>query len=225
MGRTCAPGQRQARSYATWAALWLGDSLTDVGAGWYNKEVARLPLPHQLRPGSGSASPVQGVPDAASRSTMQTILNQLGEMLLGSVPTVLFFLILLAAYAVLVRGPLEKVLRDRYARTGGAMDEAHAAIHAAEEKTAAYEARLREVRAELFAGRAARQKAASTARDRALAETRDASKQRVEAARQAVEESGVAARAELEAGAASLTQSVIAAILPHRGVSGAGVAQ
>ena len=89
---------------------------------------------------------------------MHTILNQLGEMLLGSVPTVIFFLILLAAYAVLVRRPLDKVLAERHARTGGAMDEAHAAIRTAEEKTARYEARLREARAEIFSARAARGK-------------------------------------------------------------------
>lgn len=154
---------------------------------------------------------------------MQTILNQLGDMLLGSVPTVIFFLILLAAYAVLVRRPLDKVLAERHARTGGAMDEAHAAIRTAEEKTALYEARLREARAEIFGARAARQKAASTARDKVLAEAREAAQARIDAARQSVERSGAEAKAQLDAGAASLTASVIAAILPHR--TGMGAAQ
>ena len=44
---------------------------------------------------------------------MQVILNQLSDLLLGSIPTVIFFLILLAAYAVLVRKPLEAVLAER----------------------------------------------------------------------------------------------------------------
>ena len=156
---------------------------------------------------------------------MQTILNQLGEMLLGSVPTVIFFLILLAAYAVLVRRPLDKVLAERHARTGGAMDEAHAAIRTAEEKTASYEARLREARAEMFGARAARQRAATAARDKALAEAREAAEHRIEAARAAVERSGAEAKTQLDAGAASLTASVIAAILPHRQTTGAGAAQ
>ncbi len=156
---------------------------------------------------------------------MQTILNQLGEMLLGSVPTVIFFLILLAAYAVLVRRPLEKVLAERHARTGGAMDEAHAAIRTAEEKTAHYEARLREARTDMFAARAARQKTATAARDKALAEAREAAQRRIDAARDSVERSGPEAKAQLDAGAASLTESVIAAILPHRRNAGAGAAQ
>ena len=156
---------------------------------------------------------------------MQAILNQLSELLLGSVPTVIFFLILLAAYAVLVRKPLEKVLADRHSRTGGAMDEARAAISAAEDKTAAYETRLRDARSEIFAARAARQKAASAARDKALAEARDAAQSRIAVARESVERSGVEAKNQIEAGAAALSQSVIAAILPHRGRQSTGVAQ
>ena len=157
---------------------------------------------------------------------MQVILNQLSDLLLGSVPTVIFFLILLAAYAVLVRKPLEKVLADRHGRTGGAMDEARAAIAAAEQKTAAYESRLRDARGEIFAARSARQKAATASRDKALAETRDAAQQRIAVAREAVERSGAEAKAEIEAGAATLSQSVIAAILPHRAsASSMGAAQ
>lgn len=157
---------------------------------------------------------------------MQVILNQLSDLLLGSIPTVIFFLILLAAYAVLVRKPLEAVLAERHSRTGGAMDEAHAAIGAAEQKTAAYETRLRDARGEIFAARMARQKAAGTARDKALAEAREAAQQRIAAAREAVERSGAEAKTQIEAGAAALSQSVIAAILPHRaGGSGTGAAQ
>lgn len=156
---------------------------------------------------------------------MQLILNQLGEMLLGSVPTVIFFLILLAAYAVLVRGPLEKVLADRHARTGGAMDGARQAIHAAEEKTTAYETRLRDARGEIFAARATRQKAASSARDKALAEARDSAQRKITAARETIEQSGMDAKAEIESGAAALSSRVVAAILPHRTASQTGVAQ
>ena len=152
---------------------------------------------------------------------MQAILNQLGDLVLGSVPTAIFFLILLAAYQVLVRKPMEKVLADRHGRTGGAMDEAKAAIAAAEAKTSEYETRLRDARAEIFNSRAARQKAASDARDKALAEARTASQHRIAVAREAVERSGAEAKAQIEAQAVVLSQQVLAAILPHR----AGVAR
>ncbi|SDF57750.1 hypothetical protein [Terriglobus roseus] len=152
---------------------------------------------------------------------MQEILNQLGDLVLGSVPTAIFFLILLAAYQVLVRKPMEKVLADRHGRTGGAMDDAKAAIAAAEAKTTEYETRLRDARSEIFNARAARQKAASDARDKALAEARTAAQHRIGVAREAVERSGAEAKAQIETQAAALSQSVMAAILPHR----AGVAR
>jgi F-type H+-transporting ATPase subunit b len=148
---------------------------------------------------------------------MQEILKQLGDLVLGSVPTVVFFLILLGAYSVLVRRPLDKVLAERFGRTGGAMDEAKAAIAAAEEKTTEYETKLRKARAELFESRTARQKAATTARDKALAEAREAAQHRIAVAREGVEKSGAEAKAQIEAGAATLSQQVLAAILPHRG--------
>ncbi len=147
---------------------------------------------------------------------MQEILNQLSDLVLGSVPTVIFFLVLLAAYALLVRRPMEKVLADRHGRTGGAMEEAKAAIAAAEAKTAAYETKLRAARAEIFEARTSRQKAASDARDRALAEARAAAQQRIQSERAAVEQSGAEAKAQMETGAASLSEQVLAAILPHR---------
>jgi len=156
---------------------------------------------------------------------MQEILNQLGDLVLGSVPTAIFFLILLAAYQVLVRKPMAKVLADRHGRTGGAMDEAKAAIAAAEAKTTEYETRLRDARSEIFNARAARQKAASDARDKALAEARAAAQQRIAVARESVERSGAEAKAQIETQAAALSQSVMAAILPHRAGAGVGVAR
>ena len=154
---------------------------------------------------------------------MEAILHQLGDLFIGSVPTIVFFLILLGAYAFLVRRPLEKVLAQRHGRTVGAMDEAKAAIASAEAKTAEYEQRLREARAEIFNSRAARQKAAAEARDRALQETRDAAQRRIASARQDVERSGEEAKAQIESGAASLSASILSAILPHR--VGTGAAQ
>lgn len=154
---------------------------------------------------------------------MHDILNQLGELVLGSIPTVCFFLLLLAAYAVLVKRPLEKILADRHARTGGAMDSANHAIAAAEAKAAEYEHRLREARARIFEARAARQKANADARDKALAETRDRAQRSIFAARESVTQSGEQARQQIESGADALSQQIVAAILPHRAQSNHGV--
>ena len=68
---------------------------------------------------------------------MDQILNQLGELVLGSVPTMVLFILLVAAYGLLVRRPLDRILAERRARTSGALEQARSAIAAAEAAAAA----------------------------------------------------------------------------------------
>ena len=151
---------------------------------------------------------------------MQAILNQLGELVLGSIPTVCFFLLLLLAYSTLVKRPLTKILSQRHARTGGAMDEANRAIAAAEAKSAEYEQRLREARAHIFEARSARQKVNAAERDKALGVAREQAQRSIASARDAVAASGEQARQQIESGADALSQQIVAAILPHRAQQG-----
>jgi F-type H+-transporting ATPase subunit b len=74
---------------------------------------------------------------------MDEILRQLGELVLGAVPTMILFILLVMAYGILVRRPLVRVLADRRARTTGAVEQAKGAIAAAEAETSAYEEKLR----------------------------------------------------------------------------------
>src|SRR5213592_4646540 len=52
---------------------------------------------------------------------MDDILSQLGGLLLGAVPTVVFVVLVYGAYSALVHKPLAAVLGERYRRTEGAM--------------------------------------------------------------------------------------------------------
>lgn len=142
------------------------------------------------------------------------ILNQLGGLVLGSVPTMLFFVVLVIAYNVLVGKPLEKTLAERHKRTTGAMDEARAAISASEAKAAEYEAKLREARSAIFASRQARLKQWNTEREKALGEARKEANHRIQMAREAVERSGEEAKVQLEQAAAQLSTQILKAILP-----------
>src|SRR5271168_1049421 len=103
---------------------------------------------------------------------MTEIFHQLGTLVLGSVPTMILFVLLVVAYGVLVRRPLDRVLAERRARTTGAVEQAKLAISAAEEKTAEYELRLRKAKAEISAAREAKLKELSAEREKALAEAR-----------------------------------------------------
>ena len=77
---------------------------------------------------------------------MDTTLRQVGELLLGAIPTIVILLLLYAIYNLLVRKPLMRVLDERRERTEGAVLKARADVAAAEAKTQDYEERLREAR-------------------------------------------------------------------------------
>src|SRR5436190_21178236 len=103
----------------------------------------------------------------------------IGELLLGSIPTIFMFAILYTAYRILVHNPLMRVLADRHAKTEGAVAKAQADIAAASAKTADYEARLREARLSIFKSQEARQKQLMEARAAAITEARNKASEQV----------------------------------------------
>jgi F-type H+-transporting ATPase subunit b len=145
---------------------------------------------------------------------MDEILNQLGGLVLGSVPTMCFFLLLVVAYAFLVRRPLEKVLAVRRSRTTGAMDQAHASISEAEAKTAEYEERMRQARSEIVAAREQRLKQWQGEREQALRQAREATAARVSAGKAEIEESVAQARRHIETVSIELSEQILRAVMP-----------
>jgi F-type H+-transporting ATPase subunit b len=145
---------------------------------------------------------------------MDEILNQLGGLVLGSVPTMIFFLLLVVAYGLLVRRPLDRILAERRARTTGAVEQARASISAAEAKTADYEDRLRRARAEIFAAREKRLKQWNAERDQALAEARAATTVKVNAGKAEIEQSVATARRQIEDMSSELSEQILRAVMP-----------
>src|SRR3954447_23825004 len=107
---------------------------------------------------------------------MDETLRQIGELLLGSIPTIIFFVLLFGLYVVIVHKPLSRVLAERHARTQGAIEKARADVASAEARTAEYEQRLRDARVALFKSQEARRAQASQARAAAVAQARDQAK-------------------------------------------------
>ncbi len=134
--------------------------------------------------------------------------------MLGSVPTIVLFLLSIAAYGVLVRRPLERILAERRARTSGAVEEAKKAIAAAEEKAAAYEEKLRAAKAEIRKAREDKLKKWNTDRDAALAQARNRTHLRIEASRKEIEQSAATARQQIEGSSAALSAQIVRAVLP-----------
>jgi len=142
------------------------------------------------------------------------ILHQLGVLVLGSVPTMVLFILLVAAYGVLVRRPLDATLAERRARTSGAVEQARGAIAAAEAETTVYEDKLRAARSEIMAARERRLQQWQKEREQALAEARGIAQERVKAARAEIEATSVGARKQIEEATAQLSEQILRAVLP-----------
>ena len=145
---------------------------------------------------------------------MDLILHQLADLFLRSIPTAVLFLLLLAAYRMLVHAPLVKVLADRRERTSGAVARAEAAIRTADARAQEYEAKLRAARAEIFRAREQRLQALQRERDRMLEEARHAAHEKVHTARQSLDAEAAEARAALDGKADALAAEILRVILP-----------
>jgi F-type H+-transporting ATPase subunit b len=145
---------------------------------------------------------------------MQEIIQQVGNLLLGAVPTILLFIVLVLAYQFLVQGPLTATLKERRARTEGAVEDAHKAIAQAEARAAEYASKLRQARAEVFKVREQRVKQWNAERDAALDAARKTAGLKVNQARIALEAEAAKARQSLQASAGDLAAQVVRAVLP-----------
>jgi F-type H+-transporting ATPase subunit b len=145
---------------------------------------------------------------------MQEIFDQLGTLLLGSVPTILLFIVLVLAYQFLVQGPLSATLKERRARTEGAVEDAHKAIARAEATAAEYAGKLRQARGEVYKVREQRVKQWNTERETALDAARKAAGLKVSQAKAALETEADQARQSIQASAGDLANQVVRAVLP-----------
>ena len=152
------------------------------------------------------------------------ILKELGDLVLGSVPTMIFFVMLVAAYGLLVRHPLDKVLSERRARTTGAVEQARGAIAAAEAETTVYEDKLRSAKADIFSQREQRLASLQAEREATLKQVRETASRQIELARQTIETSAAQARSQVETASGDLAARVLAAVMPTNFVP-AGVAK
>jgi len=153
---------------------------------------------------------------------MDEILGQLGGLLLGSVPTIIFIVLLYFTYTALVHKPMMAVLAERRSRTEGAIEKARADIALAEARTSEYEQRLREARMGVFKNQEARRQAALQARSAAVGEARAKAQAQVEQARKAIEQDKTSAQAGLEAESGRLAAEIIRTVLQPAGAAPGG---
>jgi F-type H+-transporting ATPase subunit b len=144
---------------------------------------------------------------------MDETLRQLGGLLLGSVPTVVLFLVTYFSYRFIVHGKLEAVLHERYQRTEGAMEKARADLAATEAKTGEYEQRIREARVDIFKTQEQRRQKELAARAEMIARARTQAHQQVAQERERIHQELEAAKRQLLPQSERLASEVIRTIL------------
>ena len=150
---------------------------------------------------------------------MDNTLKQVGELLLGAIPTAVMLLLLYAIYQTLVRKPLNRVLDHRRERTEGAVLKARADVAAAEARTQEYEQKLREARLAIFKAQEARRQQAQQLRAQALAEARSRAQQQIREAKPAIDQDMATARAGLQGEIDRLASEIIHTILKPAGAA------
>lgn len=153
---------------------------------------------------------------------MDETLRQVGGLLLGSIPTIVLFLILYVAYRAIVHHKLMEVLAERRARTEGAIEKARADVAAADSKTAEYEQRIRDAKLALYKAQEQRRQQALERRSKLVAEARSAADAQVRAAKQVLDQDVAAARGRLQADSDALAGEIIRTILKPVSVPAAG---
>ena len=150
---------------------------------------------------------------------MDETLHQLERLLLGSIPTIFLFLLLVILYRLLVYGPLTRVLNERRERTEGAIEQADAAMAAAAAKAQEYEAQLRAARSRIFQARQLKQQQWTRERDSAVAEAHAAAQRQVEEAKLALQAQTEAGHRTIEDSIDQLASEILAAVLPKSGAT------
>jgi len=151
------------------------------------------------------------------------ILNQLGDLFLSAVPTVilvfLFYLILRRTFF----GPLERVLAERHKRAAGARQEAEAIRAAVQAKLHAYNEALRKARGEIFVEQEAVRRRVLEERQASVTAARSAAQQELQTAKKALAAEVEDARVQLEQSSGVLAGEIAEAILAGSPPSSGGL--
>ena len=144
---------------------------------------------------------------------MDQILQQLGGLLWGALPTtiIVFLFILFMRWAFWT--PFQRVLEERDAVTAGARKGAEEMMTRAEEKVQQYENSLREVRGEIYREQEAARKQALDERTAAITAARKDAATIVEKARTEIAAEVKTARKTLEAEAGKLAGEIAGSLL------------
>jgi F-type H+-transporting ATPase subunit b len=144
---------------------------------------------------------------------MPAIVQQLGELFLQAVPTVLIILLFYLILRAIFFKPLLKVMAERTARTVGAQKAAEAAEAAAEENIKRYLDALKQARTQLYAEQESARKKLLDERAAQIKDARTKAAAELSAAKERLADELASARREVEATVAQLSAEIARRVL------------
>jgi len=161
-----------------------------------------------------------GLPEKTQRAGMLVapessveILNQLGDLFLSAVPTVIFVFLFYLVLRWSFFGPLERVLAERHKRAAGARQQAEASRVAVQEKLRAYHEALRKARGEIFVEQETFRRRMLDERQASVNAARAAAQQELQVAKKALAADVEAARLQLEQSSDALAGEIAENVL------------
>lgn len=157
---------------------------------------------------------------------MGEIASQLGQLLVHSIPTIVFVLFLVAFLNRLFFKPLSNTLDARAKATSGALADAREQAERAEAKLADYEKAIQAARQEIYRHREAVRREALSKRDSKVQDARNRAESMVNEAQARLEQEAALAKVELRAATESLAAEVTDSLFaPRIAPGGQGGAQ
>jgi F-type H+-transporting ATPase subunit b len=144
------------------------------------------------------------------------IVNQLGELFLAAVPTVIIVFLFYLFMRWSFFKPMERVLSERHKRAEGARIEAEASRIAAHEKQRLYADTVKKARIEVFAEQESQRRRTLDERQATINTARTAAQTALQEAKKEIVAEVKAARAELERSKDTLANDIAEAVLAGR---------
>ncbi len=147
---------------------------------------------------------------------MLSTLQDLGNLLIKAIPTVIFFICLTFYLKRVFFKPLAKILDERKKATEGVRELAQRAFEAAEKKTSEFERALQLARAELHQEHEALRRRWNQEQDLEIAHAREEAARQIEAARLQIAQEVETAQATVNASVESLGERIVSSLLRRR---------
>ena len=144
---------------------------------------------------------------------MEKTLQDLADLVLAAVPTIVLVVVLHIYLKAVFFRPLDKVLAQRDAATKGAIRDAEASLKRAEEKAEEYEVALRNARTEILQAQEVERQKLRQEQSDAVVAARKRGSELIEDARKKIGAEADAARQALAGDSDRLAEQIVAAVL------------